>query len=242
VNSVENVTFDEIHHALLFAWIANAVVARVGVVQGESLIRQAVRQYGEERGHRMALRADAHRHKRNMLNFIAYSEFKVLPGNMEQTIIAKTPDIKVHVTKCPWYQTWEENQLLMLGRLYCLEIDHALVRGFNPQLVLHVNGTRTNGADCCEFIYNGADLRFWNYFLMMYRKVVNPGNGAVLPWDYHTSHLFHTLQENIINELGEQGRKVVNEGLLEFSTRYGESAVQKIRDYQAMDFKQLPGI
>ena len=45
------------HHALLFAWIARETIVRIGEEEAAPVIRVAVRLYGEQRGHRMALRA-----------------------------------------------------------------------------------------------------------------------------------------------------------------------------------------
>jgi hypothetical protein len=220
--------FNEMHHALLFGWISKAVIERAGGQKGELILRKSVRQYGEERGHRMALRATANGHELSMLNYIAYSEFRVSPGVMEQKVVERSPDAKICISKCPWNTTWKENGLLSFGGLYCLEIDEAVLRGYNPELKLKVMGTQTNGADHCEFIFQGADLRTWNYLLVGYRKTVNPGKKAVLSWDYHTRHLFKTLEENIVHEMGDEGKKAVETGLAEFAGRFGEAAVLKV--------------
>ncbi len=60
------IEFTEEHHAMLFALISKAVIERAGEQHGEAIIRKAVRQYGAERGRRMALRAQANRHPRNI--------------------------------------------------------------------------------------------------------------------------------------------------------------------------------
>ena len=53
----ENVT--AAHHALLFAWLTKAIIRRVGHEKAEPVVRQAVQRYGEQRGRRMAFRAQA---------------------------------------------------------------------------------------------------------------------------------------------------------------------------------------
>ena len=52
-----DVSFTAEHHALLFAWVAREAVALGGEQAAVPALRAAVRRYGEERGHRMALRA-----------------------------------------------------------------------------------------------------------------------------------------------------------------------------------------
>ena len=71
----DGVQFTETDHAMLFGWMARAVIQRVGEEKGEVVVRQAVRRYGEQRGRRMALRAEANGHPRSMTNYIVYGEW-----------------------------------------------------------------------------------------------------------------------------------------------------------------------
>jgi hypothetical protein len=233
--------FTEIHHALLFGWIARAVIEAIGEQNGEVIIRKAVQQYGNQRGRRMALRAKSNRHPLNMANYIAYSEWISSPGSQhEKEMVEKAPDAKVHIHKCPWYAAWKENGLLPFARIYCQEIDQALVYGFNPDLKLDVNGTLTNGADRCEFVYRDANLTAPNYVLLAYRKAVLPGKSAAMPWEYHVGHLYTILEKVLVGELGETGRLIVQAGLAKFAQRYGEQAAQSLVAYRSVDFDRLP--
>jgi hypothetical protein len=231
--------FTEIHHALLFAWIAKAVVERVGVQRGEAIIRKATRQYGEQRGRRMALRARANKHARSMLNYIGYSEYRITPGEIELRIIERTPHAKVSTPKCPWHAAWKENGLLAFGCLYCSEIDQALVRGFNPELHVDVIATLTNGAAQCEFVYYNADITIPNYLLIQYRRAISPGAKAVKPWDYHVGHLFRTLEKVVVEELGQVGQEAIQAGLAEFAKRYGEQAMQRVVASRSKDYESV---
>lgn len=233
--------FTEVHHALLFGWIARAVLVSVGEPTGAAALRKAVQRYGNQRGRRMALRAKASRHPLNMLNYIAYREWKSSPGNQhERQMVEKAPDARVHIYQCPWYTAWKEHDLMSFGRYYCLEIDQALVHGFNPDLRLDVNGTLSNGAERCEFVYHGANLTSPNFVLLAYRQAVLPGKSALMPWEYHVGHLFTTLEKVLVAELGEAGRLAVQTGLSEFTQQYGEQAAQCVVDYRTVDFDQLP--
>ena len=174
--------FTETHHALLFGWIAKAVVGGVGEPLGEAVVRKAVRQYGQERGRRMALRAKANGHALTMANYLAYGEWKYSPGQAQgkMRIVEKRPDAKVRMEKCPWYEAWQKNDLTAYARFYCHEVDKALVSGFNPDLYVEVNGTRPDGADICRFVFHGANLTTVNNLLLTYRKKVRPGTSAVI--------------------------------------------------------------
>lgn len=229
----------EVHHALLFAWIGKAVVEQAGEQTGEAVLRTAIRQYGEERGRRMALRAQANRHPLTMANYFAYGEYEISPGEMDLKITRRSPHARLCISKCPWHTAWREDGLLALGRLYCLEIDQALVRGFNPALQLDVKATRTSGAAECEFIYHDADPTLPNLLLLRYRKAVRPGAKAVMGWDYHVGHLFTTLEKIIVQELGEEGQRAIEAGLVEFAERYGAQAAQRVAASRSKDYTSV---
>lgn len=234
------VLFSPKHHALLFAWISKAVFDRVDENRAEAVIRKAVRRYGEERGRRMALRARSNGHKLSMVNYIAYGEWQAEPGQQIQEIIAKVPNLVTHVHKCPWQDAWAENDALHYGRLYCQEVDEALVRGFNPDLHLDVNGTKSEGKGHCEFVFHNANLGIINTILLGYRRAVKPAGNAVMPWDYHLGHLFKTMREVIGEEFGELGEEAMDAALSVFTESFGESAGEAIKAFSGTDFKRLP--
>ena len=231
--------FTEIHHALVHGWIGQAIVERAGEQRGEAVIRKAIRQYGEERGRRMAMRAEANKHALSMPNYIGYAEYRLTPGEFEMKIMERSPHARTSIPKCPWYATWKENELLAVGRLYCLEIDQALLRGFNPRLVLEVNATLTNGAAECEFVYRDARLTVLSYLLIQYRRAIRPGARAVKPWDYHVGHLLTTFEKVAVEELGQVGQEAVETGLAKFAQRYGEQAMQKVVASRSKDYQSV---
>jgi len=232
--------FTETHHALLFAWIARALISTSGDEKAAPALRAAVTQYGMERGRRMALRARANGDPLSMASYMAYGEWQSTPGAMEQVTLENTPHAHVHIPKCPWYTAWDENGLMESGRYYCQVIDEALGRGFNPALHIAVNGTRSNGAAQCDFVYEGANLTPEAQAKLDETKAANLGRGGVLPWEYHTGHLYKTMRSVLEKELGETGRDAAERGLAEFSAYFGAQAAQVVESYIDTDFKALP--
>jgi hypothetical protein len=220
-------TFTAAHHALLFAWLSEAVLARVGREDGEALMRRAVRRYGEERGRRMALRAATDGEPLSMANFLAYGELPATPKASESASEAAGGTIRKAITTCPWHTAWAEHDLMMHGRLYCLEIDQALVRGFNPALRLDVNSTRPSDGVPCELVFY---------------DVAEPGpeRGRVMPWAYHLGHLYRTMGGVIVKALGEVGEAARDEALARFAEQYGEEAARVVSAYRGIDFRRLP--
>ena len=222
--------FTATHHALLFAWLSRAVVRRVGEARGEAVMRHAVRRYGEQRGRRMALRVEAEGHSLSMANYMTYGEWSVGEGEMAKQVLGVAPDAISHVTRCSWHTAWTRHNLMAYGRFYCLEIDEALVRGYNPALTLEVHGTMTSGAEHCEFVYRGAGLT----------QPDPPSKSPVMPWEYHCGHLLKTVSKAVTDDLGEVGAEVIEEAMAAFTERYGADATEIVGSFSATDFCRLP--
>lgn len=235
------ISFSPKHHALLFAWISKEVHHRVGAERAQEIVKRAVRRYGEERGHRMSLRAKANGHRLDMVNYLAYGEWRADPGETQQEVRERTPHVHVHAHKCPWYEAWKAYDLLQYGKSYCQEVDEALVRGFNPELRIDVKGTLAEGEDYCDFMFYGANLTLPKALLLRYRQRFRPGSGAVMPWEYHLGHLYSTMGRVLQAELGEPGQDAIEAGMEAFGSHFGEGARKAIEAYQDTDFSQLPG-
>lgn len=226
--------FSPTQHALLFAWIAQEVQKRAGEQRGAAILRRAVRRYGEQRGRRMALRALADGQPLDMTSYLAYSEWEAAPGAFESRMESQPGAVRSLVFRCPWHEAWVENDLNGPGRLYCLEIDAAISRGFNPANRLDVIGTRSNGAPASEFIFHAANLEE-----VTQRRVER--SRTVMPWEFHLGHLYKTVGEVVVTELGAAGQAAMQAALAEFSGRFGAAAAQEVLAFQDTDFEVLPG-
>lgn len=232
--------FTPAHHGLLMAWIARQVFQRVGPVKGEMVVRKAIRHYGEQRGRRMALRVQEAQKELSMLNYFIYGEWSA-PGSVQQKFEQSNHhDIRMMVACCPWRDAWAEQDLMEYGRLYCLEIDQALMRGYNPDLHIDVVKTLTNDRQPCDFIFHGTPLNLSNTLRLKLGKKVNPGKRVVLPWEYHTGHLYKAMTEVLISELGRTGREAAEAGLAEFAAAYGADSARVVAEALKIDFNQLP--
>jgi hypothetical protein len=215
-SSTDPSEFAPTYHAMLFAWLCRAVV----------------RKAGQERGQRMALRAQANGHALNMANYLAYSEWRAGKGEMRQKIVTRTPDAVVHVVDCPWCKAWHANRVIRCGRLYCLEVDRAVLQGFNPQLRLYLNWCLAYGDGQCELVFRDAHLTLPTLLSLAYKMAVKPGKAASLPWELHLGHLYSTVQKVVVEDLGQTGQEAVCAGLDEFANHYGDDAAHKIQAYQ----------
>jgi hypothetical protein len=108
-----------------------------------------------------------------------------------------------------------------------LEIDEALVRGFNAALTVDVARTRANDGEDCEFVFRGVNER-------------GPRRGRAMPWAYHVGHLYQTVADVLVEELGPVGQEATREALAAFANRYGKGAAAVVLGYRDVDFGQLP--
>ncbi len=222
-------------HALLFAWIAREVQQRFGEQHGAGTLRRAVRRYGEQRGRRMSLRALADGQPLDMTTYLAYGEWEAKAGAFDSRMESQPEAVRSLVLRCPWHQAWVDNDIIDSGRLYCLEIDAAISRGFNPANHLEVIGTLSNGAATSEFIFHDANLDE-----VAERRVDR--SRTVMPWAYHLGHLYKTVGEVVVAELGAGGEAAMQAALAEFRRRFGEAAAQAVLAFMDTDFEALPRV
>jgi hypothetical protein len=138
--------------AKLFAEIASEVTNRFGK-EGEEAMRQAVRNFGERRGRNIAANAAADGKPNTPENYLPYYD-------MERSVLFEcdtTQDeniIDQYFHVCPFAQTWLNNGTEKLGRMYCDEIDDALARGYNPDMVHTSHSHLLYGSDCCHMSFS----------------------------------------------------------------------------------------
>ncbi len=219
----------EKHHAILFALLARGVIHQFGQEVGEAVMREAVRRYGEQRGRRMAQRAVRDRQPLNLSTYLRYGEWRSETGEGRSILKKQGENLLNQVQVCPWNNAWLEGDLQKYGRLYCLEIDAALARGFNPDAWLEIRRTLSNDGEACEFIFHQAVLPV--------EKV--PEERRVMPWGYHCAHLYYTCLEVLKNSFGEAGRQAAENALDEFKDRYENIALEEIQRYASSDFEAI---
>lgn len=225
------------HHALLFAWIAREAVERFGP-SGEKAILTGVSRYGQQRGRRMALRAQADGRPNDLVSYLVYGELDFSDTDNRTVPVRKRPYLEVHATRCSWYNTWHEHGLLDYGRLYCREIDRAVVHGFNPNFRFEVDGTLSAGLSRCRFLYQSEGLGLANTlrYALWKRKV---GSRAIRPWEYHLGHVYKTLKETLIEEFGSAGQEAVASALKVFAAGCGEEVARTVYDFEHTDFNLI---
>jgi len=135
----------------LFCTIAEEVITQFGD-KGKNVIEEAVKKYGEERGKRIAKLAKSLGKELNLKNFFIYGDLdsrnsakfkpKIVDGN-----------IQIEIRDCVFCNGCKEWDKLEFGKIYCEHIDIAILKGYNPDLVLEVSSFMTKGDKKCIFRY-----------------------------------------------------------------------------------------
>lgn len=230
----EGPAFTELHHAFVSASFYRYLAAARGY-DGDAIFVLATRRYGEQRGCRMAQRALRDGRALDFAAYNAYGEWKYteayFAGWNHVRVVARSPDFRYRVHRCPWADAWRSMGLHDCAVLYCRQIDLAIARGFNPELVFRVRSIMHEGS-LCDFELSGADLDAKGYS-------VDPAT-TQLPFEYHCGHLYTTFGRVVRSVMGNAGRVVCEAVAGEFSHAYGSAMAAVLEGYSGTDFDTLP--
>ncbi|MFB0563608.1 MAG: L-2-amino-thiazoline-4-carboxylic acid hydrolase [Candidatus Lokiarchaeia archaeon] len=135
----------------LFCTITEVIISRFGN-EGKQAMIEAVEKYGEERGRRIAELVKSLGKETDLKNFFIYGDFDSR-ANLTYSPNLVEGDLEICITECPFHKgckAWEKEEY---GKIYCEYIDKAILRGYNPKLVLKVPSGMTKGDEKCLLRY-----------------------------------------------------------------------------------------
>ena len=224
------------HHALLFSCVAQAAESRLGEAGKDAVIKGAAA-YGEQRGRRMARRAQQDGVEINAKAYLLYGEWydKYKESNFSCT--AYEPEVRMGCTVCPWCEAWAEAGLLKYGGWFCSVIDAALARGFG--LELELISAKSLGDDECRFRFPGQSIDAAAQ-AQLKEQAAKLGLKAKMGWEYHNGHLYNALRQSLVDSCGEAGLQAAEAGLADFGRLCGQEAQDIIAAQAEQDFEALP--
>ncbi len=207
------------HQALLLGYLIREILDRSGK-EGEEVVLEAVQAYGEGRGKRMARTALENGCRNDLLGYLLYIEVDPDDTGNKFRIESRRPYFRVKATKCGWHEIWREHDMSDVGRIYCRDIDKAILRGFNSELRFDVPRNLNDGSTFCEFNYLDWSLGLPDLcrFLVKRRRAKKK---ALKPWDFHCVDVLRSFSQVILKHLGEDGEKAILQGLEQFSREFG---------------------
>ena len=139
------------HVAHLFCVLSKSIVERVGIEEGEAIIRAAIEDFGRERGRRIALTVKSLQETLSLRNFLIYSDIDT--EGLDTRATFEDRDLVVKVGTCPFMTASREWGFEEYAGLYCRYIDKAIIEGYNPDIRLIVEPRTETGRDHCTFRY-----------------------------------------------------------------------------------------
>lgn len=224
------------HHALLFSCIAKAAIDRLGERGKEAVVRGVVA-YGEQRGRRMARRAEADGVKIDAKAYLLYGEWYDKYKESDFSCTAYQPEVKMGCTVCPWCDAWEEAGMMEYGALYCSVVDAALARGFG--LELELISAKSLGGKECRFRFPGQAID-GAALAELKEQAAMLGLKAKMGWEYHDGHLYASLRQALVDSCGEAGLQAAEAGLEDFGRMCGDKAADLVAANAEQDFEALP--
>lgn len=213
-------------HAVMVALLGKHAAAQAGE-EGKEAMLSAVKRVGKERGSRMAARAIIHGDDLSYVNYLAYTEWRAGPGEMEADLNSEEGQAVQHVWKCPWNDAWSKYDLLEYGKYYCLPIDKALYKGFNYDFDLDVDANLSWGEKECKFRWNARLTE--EELEELKKKREELGDRYIKTFDFHTGHVLYSAGQELIKLLGERGERAVKGAMEEFCTIFGRECLEAAR-------------
>ncbi|PKL40511.1 MAG: hypothetical protein CVV44_02590 [Spirochaetae bacterium HGW-Spirochaetae-1] len=137
--------------AQLFASMSKVIIERLGPDEGEKLIREAVENFGRERGRRIAQRVTALGKPLSFKNWLIYTDID--GANFPVKPYLDNADLLAPVTTCSFHAAAREWGLEEYANIYCKYADFAILDGYNPHVKLELEQRFKTGKDHCLFRY-----------------------------------------------------------------------------------------
>ena len=213
------------HHAVLFALLAKHAVTLCGK-KGEEAIQKGMTIYGRERGARMAANALERGDELTTMTNQAYGEWKPdYEGQMEFGQLRTEPTLQTYIAKCAWCDAWKKHDLLEYGKLYCVNVDHAVYQGFRSDFVCTPIATALSwGGARCEFDWGHPISAEEAQELV--RKKKELGTSCMKDFNFNTAHLKHTISKTLTEELGEEGKRAAKLALDDYVRLFGQEYLE----------------
>jgi len=138
--------------AQLFSTVAKYIINKLGWEEGENLLKQAVEEFGLERGKRIAEKVKDENMTLTFKNWLIYTDIDSIK-NFRPITSTPNGDFLVKAKHCTFYNAAEEWGLGEFAKIYCKYVDYKILEGYNPDIKLILEPRQFTGKNRCIFRY-----------------------------------------------------------------------------------------
>ena len=223
------------NQAMMFALLARYTIEACGE-EGREVIQEGMIRYGKERGARMAKYALEDGSPLTLWANQAYGEW--IPdyeGQMTFGWEETEPEFVTYISKCAWCEAWKKYGVLEYGREYCRNVDKAVYEGFFPKFVCTPLGDAMSfGGERCRFNW-GRPLTEEDQEKLRETKA-RIGTKFVRDFQFHTSHIYHTITDVIRKRLPDQAQRIIEKAVTDYIDLFGVDEFEPIFEYTERNF------
>ena len=223
---------NEFHHAFISARYYAHLKSR-GIENNTDIFLFAIREYGSQRGRRMAQRALRDGRPLDFASYRHYGEWTFTQDFLSSagTFFKETERDENYVYEvydCPWNRVYQQLGLPDGALLYCRDLDKAIARGFNPELKYEVERSDNGSLLCTQKQFHALPEKDRSF------PAPNPANRR--DFTYHCGHVLAVFRRVLRNCLGTTGDEITAAVLSDFSERFGKAAVDCLLTAAEADF------
>jgi len=223
-------------HAVLYGLLLKSAGETLGE-RGVKAGRAATILYARERGLRMAMRCQADGRPLTLRNYMIYGEWADERGWSATRTATIAPEYSMEVLTCGWCKSWEKHGLLKYGTVYCELIDENLVKGFNPENEMELDGTLSNGKAACVFHWKGCHFDDADDFKADADLRAALASRTVRDFLYHTAHVLSAFTRVCCVELGLiQGEAIIRKALEDYRSKFGVEKTNALVEESKQNF------
>ena len=138
--------------AQLFSTVAKHVISQLGAEKGEQLLKEAVEEFGFQRGKRIAERVKNEGLELSFKNWLIYTDIDSMK-NFRPITTTPEGDFLAKIKHCTFYNGAEEWGLGEYAKYYCKYVDYKILEGYNPDIKLILEERYSTGVKRCFFRY-----------------------------------------------------------------------------------------
>ena len=225
-------------HAVIYGLLLQQAEALNGA-EGEKASEKATVLYARERGLRMAMRCVADGQPLTPRNYLNYGEW-IDDRQWSSFQPAGIAPFTLDALKCGWNESWKKHGLEKYGQIYCTWIDKELVRAFNPENELLIDGMLTHGADKCIFTFVGADFAGDDDLARENEMRVDLRKRTLKDFLYHTGHILSALRRTYQLELGlPKATAIVDKALDEYEALFGKDKREALVEESMQNYSTI---